>query len=118
MTTDDLDNNALLLEKLAEIRERFLLRTRGELPRLCALLEGMQAGDSMKLAQLQVLVHRIHGSAATFDFAAISGSAGRVEHLAEVLLGTSAASAVEEHDLRCLVECGRRLVHEIGAATT
>jgi HPt (histidine-containing phosphotransfer) domain-containing protein len=117
VTTDDLDNNALL-DKLAEIRERFLLRTRGELPRLCALLEGMHAGDSMELAQLQILVHRIHGSAATFDFAAISGSAGRVEHLAGVLLGASAASAVEEHDLRCLVECGRRLVQEIGAATT
>jgi HPt (histidine-containing phosphotransfer) domain-containing protein len=118
VTTDDLDNNALLLEKLAAIRERFLLRTRGELPRLCALLEGMQAGDSMELAQLQVLVHRIHGSAATFDFAAISRSAGRIEHLAEVLMGTSTAWVVETHDLRCLLECGRRLVHEIGAATT
>jgi chemotaxis protein histidine kinase CheA len=78
----------------------------------------MQAGDSMELAQLQILVHRIHGSAATFDFDAISGSAGRVEHLVEVLLGTSAASVVEAHDLRCLVESGRLLVHEIGAATT
>jgi HPt (histidine-containing phosphotransfer) domain-containing protein len=118
VTTHDLDNHARLLEQLAEIRERFLLRTRGELPRLCALLERMQAGDSMELVQLQILVHRIHGSAATFDFAAISGSAGRVEHLAEVLLGTSATSDVEAHDLRCLVECGRRLVQEIGAATT
>jgi HPt (histidine-containing phosphotransfer) domain-containing protein len=118
MTADDLDVNARLLEKLAQIRESFLLRTRGELPRLCALLERMQAGDSMELAQLQILVHRIHGSAATFDFAAISGSAGRVEQLTEVLLGTSAASVVEAHDLRYLVECGRLLVQEIGAATT
>jgi HPt (histidine-containing phosphotransfer) domain-containing protein len=118
VTADDLDNDARLLEKLAEIRESFLLRTRGELPGLCALLERMQAGDSMELAQLQNLVHRIHGSAATFDFAAISGSAGRVEHLAEILLGTSAASVIEAHDLRCLVECGRQLAYEIGAATT
>ena len=83
-----------------------------------AVLERMQAGDSMELAQLQILVHRIHGSAVTFDFAAISGSAGRVEQLAEVLLGTSAASVIEAHDLRHLVECGRTLVQEIGAATT
>jgi len=118
VTAEDLANNARLLEKLAEIRESFLLRTQGELPRLCALLERLQAGDSMELAQLQILVHRIHGSAATFEFDAISGSAGRVEHLAEVLLATSAASVVESHDLRCLVECGRRLVQDIGTATT
>jgi HPt (histidine-containing phosphotransfer) domain-containing protein len=118
VTADDLENNARLLDKFAEIRERFLLRTRGELPRLCALLESVQAGNPMELAQLQILVHRIHGSAATFDFAAISGSAGRIEHLAEALMGTSTAWVVEAHDLRCLLECGRRLVHEIGAATT
>jgi HPt (histidine-containing phosphotransfer) domain-containing protein len=118
VTADDSDKSARLLETLAEIRESFLLRTRGELPRLRALLERMQAGDAMELAQLQILVHRIHGSAATFDFAAISRSAARAEHLAEALLGTSAASVVDAHDLRCLVGCVQRLVQEIGAATT
>ena len=114
---DDFDKEARLLGQLAVIRESFLQRTRGELPLLRELLGRIQAGDSTGLAQLQVVAHRIHGSGATFNFAAISESAGRVENWLE-LFGTSAASVVEPHDLRCLVECGRRLVLEIGAATT
>ena len=114
---DDFDKEARLLGQLAVIRESFLQRTRGELPLLRELLGRIQAGDSTGLAQLQVVAHRIHGSGATFNFAAISESAGRVENWLE-LFGTSATSVVEPHDLRCLVECGRRLVLEIGAATT
>jgi HPt (histidine-containing phosphotransfer) domain-containing protein len=115
---DDFDKETLLLEKLATIRETFLQRTRGELPVLLDLLGRMQAGDSTGLAQLQIFAHRIHGSGATFDFAAISDSAGRIENLLEVLIGTRADSVVEPHDLNCLVEYGRRLAAEIGAATT
>jgi HPt (histidine-containing phosphotransfer) domain-containing protein len=115
---DDLDKAARLLEKLATIRESFLQRTRGELPVLLELLGRIQAGDTAGLAQLQIYAHRIHGSGATFDFASISESAGEIENLLEPLIGTPAASAVEPHDLRCLVECGRRLALEIGAATT
>jgi HPt (histidine-containing phosphotransfer) domain-containing protein len=115
---DDFDKEARLLGKLAAIRESFLKRTRGELPLLLELLERIQAGDSSGLAQLQIFAHRIHGSGAIFDFAAISESAGQIENLLEELIGTPAASVVEPHDLRRLVECGRRLALEIGAAAT
>jgi HPt (histidine-containing phosphotransfer) domain-containing protein len=114
----DCDKEARLSARLAAIRESFLQRTRGELPVLFELLGRIQAGDSTGLVQLQIYAHRIHGSGATFDFAAISESAGQIENLLEALIGTAAASAVEPHDLRCLVECGRRLALEIGAATT
>jgi HPt (histidine-containing phosphotransfer) domain-containing protein len=115
---DNLDKEARLMGKLATIRESFLQRTRSELPVLLELLGRIQAGDSTGLAQLQIYAHRIHGSGATFDFAAISESAGQIENLLEALIGTPAASAAEPHHLRCLVECGRRLALEIGAATT
>jgi HPt (histidine-containing phosphotransfer) domain-containing protein len=115
---DDFDKEARLLEQLAGIRESFLHRAQGDLPLLRELLGRIQAGDSTGLMQLQTFAHRIHGSGATFDFAAISESAGQIENLLEVLIGTSAAPVVEPHDLRCLVECGRRLELEIGAATT
>jgi hypothetical protein len=116
---DDLDKEARLLEKLAMIREGFLHRTRGELPLLFELLGRIQAGDSTGLVQLQTFAHRIRGSGAIFDFAAISESAGQIESLLEVLVGAPAAvAAVDPHDLGRLVECGRRLALEIGAATT
>jgi len=114
---DNFDKQARLQEQLAEIRESFLRRTQGELPLLGELLGRIEAGDSTGLAQLQIFAHRMRGSGATFDFAAISESAGQVENLLELLVGTSAASVDGPHDLRCLVECGRRLVLEIGAAT-
>jgi HPt (histidine-containing phosphotransfer) domain-containing protein len=115
---DNLDKEARLLGKLAAIREGFLQRTRSELPILLELLGRVQAGDSTGLAQLRIYAHRIHGSGATFDFAAISESAGQIENLLEILIGTPAAAAVEPHTLRRLVECGRRLALEISAATT
>jgi len=115
---DDFDKEDRLLGKLAVIRESFLQRTRGELPVLLELLARIQGGDSTGLAQLLNYAHRIHGSGAIFDFAAISESAAQIENLVEDLIGWPAASAVEPQDLRCLVECGRRLALEIGAATT
>jgi DNA-binding response OmpR family regulator len=116
--TDDSDTEARLLRKLTRIRKDFLLRTRGELPLLDEMLGRIQAGDSTGLAQLHGFAHRIHGSGATFDFAAISESAGEVEKLITVLIGTSTATVVEPHGLDNLVQCGRRLALEIGAATT
>jgi HPt (histidine-containing phosphotransfer) domain-containing protein len=116
--THDLGSEAHLLEQLEAIREGFLLRTRGKLPFLRELLSRMQTGDSEGLAQLQSFAHRIHGTAATFDFAAISERAGQIDNLIELLVGTSAASVVEPHELRSLMECGRRLELEISAATT
>jgi HPt (histidine-containing phosphotransfer) domain-containing protein len=103
---------------VADVRDCFLQRTRGELPLLLELLGSTQAGDSAGLAQLQIYAHGIRGSAAIFDFSAMSESAGQIEDLLGVLIGTSAASAVEPHDRRRLEECGRRLALEIGAAKT
>jgi HPt (histidine-containing phosphotransfer) domain-containing protein len=117
MSLSDFDKEARLLGQLARVRERFLLRAQGELPLLRELLEGIQAGDLKRLVQLRIFVHRIHGTGATFDFAAISASARQIENFLEVLIGTPAASVIEPHDLRCLIEYGRRLELEIGAAT-
>jgi hypothetical protein len=42
----------------------------------------------------------------------------RIENLVEALISTPAAAAAEPHDMSCLLESGRRLALEIGAATT
>jgi chemotaxis protein histidine kinase CheA len=118
VSKNDFEKESRLLRQMARIRERFLLRAQGELPLLRELLGRIQAGDLTGLVQLQFFAHRIHGTGATFNFAAISESAGKIENLLGVLIGTSAASVVEPHDLCCLVKCGRRLELEIGAATT
>jgi DNA-binding response OmpR family regulator len=112
------DKEARSLGELAAVRENFLQRTRGELPLLRERLARIQEGDSTGLAQLQNFAHRIHGSGAIFDFAAISQSAGQIERLCEVFIGNSVDAAVAPLDLKRLVECGRQLTLEIGAATT
>jgi HPt (histidine-containing phosphotransfer) domain-containing protein len=113
---DNLDKQAQMLRKLTAIRESFLHRTRGELPLLLDLIGRIRAGDFTAIPQLQILAHRIYGSGATFDFSAISENAGQIENLLEALADTPSAVAVDPHDLGRLVECGRRLASEIGAA--
>jgi CheY-like chemotaxis protein len=113
-----LDKEARLLGQLATIRESFVHRARGELPLFLELLGRLQAGDSTGLAQLHSFAHRLHGSGATFDLAAISESAGQIENLLKVVVGAPAAATVDPLDLGRLMECGRRLALEIRAATT
>jgi HPt (histidine-containing phosphotransfer) domain-containing protein len=118
VSTNDLDKETRLLEQLAVIRQSFLRRMQGELPLFREQLARARAGDSTELEQLHGFVHRIHGGAATFNFAAVSESAEQVENLLETLIGTSVPSIAQPEDLRRLAECGQRLVLEIGAATT
>jgi chemotaxis protein histidine kinase CheA len=113
----DLTKEARMLSELAEIRERFLRRARGEVHIFLDLLATIGAGDSTRLVELQFIAHRLHGGGATFDFPAISKSAGHLHNLLEALMGAAPASVVEPQDLHRLVESGRRLAAEIGAAT-
>jgi DNA-binding response OmpR family regulator len=115
---DDLDKKARLLGKLAAIRENFLNRTRGELPLLRELLERIQEGDPAGFVQLRIFAHRLHGTGATFDFVAISESAGQIERLLDALVDATAGATVEPQDLARLLEFGRWLARDIGAATT
>jgi chemotaxis protein histidine kinase CheA len=118
VSVDNFANGAGVLAELAGIQQNFLQRARGELPLLLERLQRIQAGDATELARLQDYAHRIHGSGAVFEFAAISESAWQVENLCEQLIATSVESAVAPHNLHRLVEFGRRLALEIGAATT
>jgi HPt (histidine-containing phosphotransfer) domain-containing protein len=114
---NDFTKEARMMRQLEEIRVRFLLHTRGKLPRLLDLLGTIGAGDSTGLVELQSIAHRIHGSGGTFNFPAISKNAGQLEDLLEALIGTSRDSIAEPEDLRRILESGRRLVAEIGIAT-
>jgi HPt (histidine-containing phosphotransfer) domain-containing protein len=113
---DDPDKEVRLLEKLATIREGFLHRTQSELPLLVELLGRVQSGDSTGLAPLKHLVHRLHGSAAIFEFAALSSSAGQIEDLLEGFANAPTV-AIDALVLDRLAECGRQLTLRIGSAT-
>jgi CheY-like chemotaxis protein len=116
--TNDPNEEPSLQMELDVIREKLLRRLESELPLLTALLDRIQGGDSTALVQLQTLVHRIRGSAALFNFAVISGSAGQVEDLLNAFIAASAKSVAEPLSMPRLLECGQRLGLDIGAATS
>lgn len=68
--------------QMTEIGDRFLRRTSGEVVHLRALLAQLRAGDAAALREIEVVVHRIHGSGAMFGFEKLSDVAYECEALA------------------------------------
>lgn len=76
-------NDASAVRKqMTEIGDRFLRRTIGEVEQLGALLQQLRAGDGAALKEIEIIVHRIHGSGAIFGFEAVSNAAYECERLA------------------------------------
>jgi chemotaxis protein histidine kinase CheA len=95
-----------------------LARTRGEVVVLRELLERAKLGDSTVMEQLEHLAHRIHGTGATFGFAAVSECGAEIEHLAEGhrARDVSVDAAVEPQRLQHLMQCAQRLAQEVEIA--
>jgi len=66
-------------DRLKQLSEQFLLRTREELALLRAQLAAARSGDAAALAEMLRFAHRINGSGAMLGFNAISGCARQVE---------------------------------------
>ena len=90
--TDEAQLNA----GLAQLREKFLARTRGEMAAIRAQAEAIRGGDAGAFATLEQLAHRIYGTGATLGFDALSGCAGKIERLAEA---AKKAAAVDPQTL-------------------
>jgi|HubBroStandDraft_4_1064222.scaffolds.fasta_scaffold125205_2 HPt (histidine-containing phosphotransfer) domain-containing protein len=103
---------------IAELGAKFLHRTRGEAVVLRELIECALLGDATVIDQLEQLAHRIHGTGATFGFAAVSACAAEIEHLVEGLKGgdNSIDAAIQPQRLQHLLQCTRRLAEEVEAA--
>jgi chemotaxis protein histidine kinase CheA len=81
------DDRIRMKEQLATIGERYLRRTLGELARLKELHAQVHSGSQQALKDLEVIVHRVHGSGAMFGFDEVSEHA----HSCEILCAEAAA---------------------------
>ena len=67
--------------KLSEIGGRYLERTRGEMPLLRNQLQRLRAADVHALEEMEMLIHKIHGSGSMLGFNVLSELAGEMEAL-------------------------------------
>ena len=78
--------------RLAELKQKFVDRSHGELVTLRGSLAALQGGDAAALGVIEQLAHRMSGTGATLGLDALSERAQRVESLAE----TRAAGAMPD----------------------
>lgn len=69
--------------RLAELREKFIERTRAEIMAMRQALARAQAGDAVALGDIAQLAHRMSGTGATLGLDALGEQARLVEKLAE-----------------------------------
>jgi HPt (histidine-containing phosphotransfer) domain-containing protein len=71
-----------LQRQMAEIGNRYLQRTTGELVRIREIVARLGDGAVELCEELEHIAHRIHGSGAMFGFDAVSEQARRIEVMA------------------------------------
>lgn len=81
-----IDRDPLLHRQMQEIGDRYLLRTLSDVSRLRQLIRAAGPCATRTLAEIQHLVHKMHGSGAIFGFDAITEAAGCLERLVEPYL--------------------------------
>lgn len=69
--------------RMAELAEKFVARTTGEMVSMRAQLVKLSAGDLRALTEIRNLAHRACGTGATLGFESLADCALRVEQLAE-----------------------------------
>jgi chemotaxis protein histidine kinase CheA len=71
-----------LQRQMAEIGNRYLRRTLGELVRLREIVASLRPGATDAIVELEHIAHRINGSGAMFGFDAVSEQARIMESIA------------------------------------
>jgi HPt (histidine-containing phosphotransfer) domain-containing protein len=74
-------SNDELQQHLARIGQRFLDRTVEEVRQLDNLLGGLRSGNAGTLREIELMMHKMHGSGTMFGFEGISALAGEIEQL-------------------------------------
>jgi HPt (histidine-containing phosphotransfer) domain-containing protein len=103
---------------IKDLGAKFLHRTRAEASVLHELIERVHRGDAGVIPELEHLAHKIHGTGATFGFAAVSNCAREIEHLVEGLktCDPSANALLRTQRLQRMTECTQQLAREVEAA--
>ena len=78
-----MSDTGVIRSKLAQLGERFLTRSHGELDSLRQHIERARGGDAKALEELHNLAHRMHGTGATLGFPDVGEQAAHIERLAE-----------------------------------
>lgn len=97
--------------RMAELREKFIERTQGELATLRAGLASLEAGDAAALAGIVQLAHRMGGTGATLGLESLSAHAREIEKIADAQPSGSAPDAATLARLRACIE---ELAAELG----
>jgi len=95
--------------RLAELREKFIDRTQGELAAMRESLAQLQAGQAAGLGEIVRLAHRMAGTGATLGLDALSDQARCIEKLAE----SSPSAATDAGALRTLTAAVEQLAAEL-----
>jgi HPt (histidine-containing phosphotransfer) domain-containing protein len=74
-----MDERDELQQKIADIANRYIQRTAGELTSLRELLEKVRGGSTAALREIEQLAHKIYGSGSMFGFEAVSEQARALE---------------------------------------
>ena len=98
--------------RLAELREKFVDRTQGELATMRESLAQLQAGQAAGLGEILRLAHRMAGTGATLGLDELSEHARRIEKLAE----SSPNAATDADALRTLTASIESLAAELSRA--
>lgn len=72
--------------RLQELAARFVRRSLGEVLIMREKLPAVRANDRAALAEIEQLAHKIHGTAATLGYQALSDCGGELERLAEKIV--------------------------------
>jgi two-component system, OmpR family, response regulator len=75
------------------LAESFLMRTRGDVVRLRAIIERARQEDRSVLEEAERIAHSIHGSGAMFGFLDVSAAGGAIERLVEGITSSTTASS-------------------------
>ncbi len=100
--------------RLAELREKFIERTRGDLAAMRQSLAQVQAGEAAALGEIARLAHRMSGTGATLGLDALGEQAQRLEKLAE----SSPGAATDAGALRTLAAAIESLAAELALASS
>jgi HPt (histidine-containing phosphotransfer) domain-containing protein len=97
-----MSNREQLQQQIEALGDRYLRRTIDELLRLRELIAGALDGDAASLAEMHLIVHKIHGSGAMFGFDGISEAAARLERAVEACV-----TAERDAEIALLERCDR-----------
>lgn len=92
-----MDERDELQQKIADIANRYIQRTAGELAGLRELLEKVRGGNAAAVKDIEHLAHKIYGSGSMFGFDAVSEQARSLELTAKDLADPQLLSKLEQY---------------------